>query len=129
MARQAAAAAAAPTAAGATAAGADAAGAVGVAGPVDGAAADGQAAGSAAPDGIESAEAAYMHGLLELASLLARGGAIADLATLSADGVAHGEPLSAVESLALHVKALDLMAHGISLAEHVANHAASTPPT
>ena len=39
-----------------------------------------------------------------------------DLATLSAAGMAHGEPLSAVESLSLHVKALDLMSHGISAA-------------
>ena len=77
---------------------------------------------------VEAAEAAYMHGLLELANLLARGGAIADLAHLSADGMAHGEPLSPVESLALHVKALDLMSRGISLAEQVAAAADTMPP-
>ena len=40
-------------------------------------------------------EAAYLQGLLDLANLLARGGAIADLATLSAEGMAYGEPLTA----------------------------------
>ena len=83
---------------------------------------------SAEMDVEEAAEASYMQGLLELANLLARGGAIADLAALSADGLAHGELLTPVEALALHVKALDLMSHSISLAEQVVAAAASTPP-
>ena len=79
------------------------------------------------PDPAAEEEAAYLQGLLDLANLLARGGAIADLATLSAEGMAHGEPLTAVEALALHVKALDLMSHGISVAERVAATRNQTP--
>ena len=83
---------------------------------------------AAAAAAAEAEEAAYLRGLLDLANLLARGGAIADLAALSADGMAHGESLSPVEALALHVKALDLMSNGIKLAEQVAAAASLTPP-
>ena len=65
-------------------------------------------------------EAAFMQGLLELAALLARGGAIAELAALSVDGMAHGESLTPVEALALHVKALEVMSSGIEVSTRLA---------
>jgi len=71
------------------------------------------------------AESIFHRQLLELASLLARGGAIGELAALSVSGMAHGEALSPAEALALHVKALDLMSCGLALSGRLAT---SAPP-
>ena len=67
--------------------------------------------------------------LLDLANLLARCGAIADLASLATEGSAHGERLTTIEALALHVKALDLISQGIAYAERVAATIAHAPPS
>ena len=71
-----------------------------------------------------------MRAFSDLAHLLSRGAALSDLARLSAEGMAHGECLPAAESLALHVKALDLMSAGLSYAQtlsaHAARHAGTT---
>jgi len=57
---------------------------------------------------------AFEHTMVEVTNLLSRGGALADLAFLSTGGIAHGEVLSPAESLALHVKALDVMSEGLA---------------
>ena len=67
-----------------------------------------------------------MQGLLELAALLARGGAVCELATLSVDGIVHGERVTVVESLALHVKGLDLVGKGLEISSRLS--AISPPP-